>query len=122
MHVANSKVSGRGELTAWRSTVASVGGWRLPDQAGSIPSSMRLGPSEGGLRARAGPGCGGSATLQGLWQASVSGLQLPPLGWVMLGAGLDQILDFIVEVQNVYIGKTSVYVYVAGLDPLPSSI
>ena len=37
-------------------------------------------------------------------------------------AGLDQIFYFIVELFNLYIGKTSVYVYVVGLDTLPSSI
>ena len=31
-------------------------------------------------------------------------------------------LEFIVDCLFVYIGKTSLYVYVAGLDPLPSSI
>jgi hypothetical protein len=59
MHDGAHAVSRRREVTAGRSTVASVGGWRLQCQPGSFPVSQGLGPAEGGLRARAGPGSGG---------------------------------------------------------------
>jgi hypothetical protein len=52
MHDGASKVSGRREPTAWHSTVASVGEWRLRGQPGSIPVSQRPGPAEGGSRLR----------------------------------------------------------------------
>ena len=65
--------------------MASAGGWRLPGQPGSIAALVRPGPAEGGLRARAGPGCDRSAGLHALCKASGSGPPLPPLGLVMLG-------------------------------------